>query len=405
MRSYSELRAAMAGMPVLDAHEHLSEERKRTEAHVDAFTMFSHYTQTDLRASGMSPEDYTRTQDSNVLLDEKWRLVEPYWQRIRHGSYARAMLLSIREFYGFEDLNAATYAPLSEAMQAANTPGLYDRVLRESCHIEKALTQIGRIPQENRDLLVPLLPTWEFTGLTTDSLHALEASTNHTIETLADYLATVREKMEQWKADGVVGVKMMCGDHPLIERAQAEKAFDALVRGEVAPCLADFVLHEMLDAAGEMGLVVAVHCGIIWDNWNNPYSTHPRFMVPVLMAHRHTKFDLYHAAIPWYGDMGVLAKDFPNAYLNMAWCHIVSQQMSVGALDQWIDLVPVNKILGFGGDYAKPVEKVFGHLEMAKEDIAAVLARRVDAGLMNTNEAIELCRMFLHDNAIELYGL
>ncbi len=128
-------------------------------------------------------------------------------------------------------------------------------------------------------------------------------------------------------------------------------------------------------------------------------------MVPKLLKHRGTRFDLYHAAIPWVRDMGVIGKELPNAYLNMCWCHVISQQMSISALDEWIDLVPVNKITGFGGDYHRPVEKIYGHLVMAREDIATVLVRRIEDKQMTFGEAVSLARMFLFDNPRELYRL
>jgi hypothetical protein len=79
--------------------------------------------------------------------------------------------------------------------------------------------------------------------------------------------------------------------------------------------------------------------------------------------------------------------------------------MTRAALDEYLDLVPVNKITAFGGDYGKPVEKVYGHLVMARENIAAVLGRRVEAGLMTESQAISVARRWFYDNPAELYRL
>ena len=79
--------------------------------------------------------------------------------------------------------------------------------------------------------------------------------------------------------------------------------------------------------------------------------------------------------------------------------------MTCSALNEWIDLIPVNKIIGFGGDYQIPVEKIYGHLVMAREDIARVLARRVVKGLMTKKEAFDMAQMWLYDNPKGLYGL
>ncbi|HCU36666.1 MAG TPA: hypothetical protein DGT21_14825 [Armatimonadetes bacterium] len=411
MGAYSELMDAMAEMTVIDAHEHLPEETERTGNPVDAFTLFSHYTQTDLKSAAMSAEAYERLQAPETPLEEKWQLVAPYWERIKHGSYSRPVRIAVRELYGFEDLNEDTYRPLSEVMAEHNTPGIYDHTIRELCHIEKCLTQIGRVPTANRDLLVPLLPMSLYSAVhhgheMTDRAAALDMS----VASLAEYVEVMRAGMGRWKSDGVVGVKAIAADIPQPSPGDAAGAFERVMAlsepaASDAANLSAYLFHQMLDIAGELGLIVAVHCGIIWNNYNDFYTTHPKHIIPWLLAHRNTTFDLYHAAMPWYGDMGVLAKEMPHAYLNMCWCHVISQQMSRAALDEWIDLVPVNKIIGFGGDYSKPVEKIYGHLLMAKEDIAAVLGRRVDAGLLSLEEAVDLARGFLYENPKALYGL
>ena len=128
-------------------------------------------------------------------------------------------------------------------------------------------------------------------------------------------------------------------------------------------------------------------------------------LIPIVQRHPNTRFDLYHMGMPEVRQTGVIGKNFPNVWLNLCWCHIISQRMTVAALDEWLDMVPVNKILAFGGDYGKPVEKVYGHLVMAREDIALVLARRVRDGLMTESQAVEVARRWFWDNPKELYGL
>lgn len=399
---------SMAAIPVIDAHEHLPPEKQRTGAHVDFSTLFSHYTQTDLKSAGMSPEDYERFQAPETDLDEKWRLFAPYWERIRFMSYARPARIAAREFYGCEDISEETYRTLSERMQAQNTPGLYRRVLGDKCNIRVALTQIGAIPDDDRDLLVPLLPVDLWSAVAdADTMAARGAAHGVTVRTLDDYLQAMRAGLGNWRAQGVVGMKtrsLAMGD-PTQEEAGA--AFDALMAGreDDFTALDHYLRHRALELAGELGLVVAVHCGIIWDNWNDFYTMHPRHMVPVLLRHRNTRFDLYHAGLPWVRDTGTIGKDFPNAYLNLCWCHVISPRMTTSFLDEWIDMVPINKIMGFGGDYARPVEKVYGHLVMAREVIARVLAGRIADGLMTEAEAVRVAERLLYHNPRELYGL
>ena len=51
---------------IVDAHEHLSPEHVRTSQKVDALTLFSHYTRTDLITSGMKPEHYDALHNAEL---------------------------------------------------------------------------------------------------------------------------------------------------------------------------------------------------------------------------------------------------------------------------------------------------------------------------------------------------
>ncbi len=398
---------AMQEMPVIDAHEHVPPESERLAMDVDVLTLFSHYTQTDLESAGMTQEQYDRTQDTSVPLDERWELFVPFYERMKFGSYARAARIAARHFYG-ADIGPDTYQAISERMKQANKPGLYRRVIRDACNIKVCLTQIGRIPERNKGLLVPVLPIASLTG--GGEVAAMQKSAEAVgveLKMLADYDEVLDGLLADFKRKGVVGFKTMSRELADPTPGAAVQAFQEGLKGRSydRALLDAYLTHRAFDAIGAADLVVAVHCGIIWDNWNNFYALHPRNMVPKLLKHRNTRFDLYHAAIPWVREIAIIAKELPNAYLNMCWCHVISQQMSISALDEWLDLVPVNKIIGFGGDYHRPVEKIYGHLVMAREDIAAVLARRVGDKQMTFGEAVSLARMLLFDNPRELYRL
>jgi hypothetical protein len=79
--------------------------------------------------------------------------------------------------------------------------------------------------------------------------------------------------------------------------------------------------------------------------------------------------------------------------------------MTRSLLGEWIDMVPVNKIIAFGGDYCNPVEKCYGHLTMARENLAHVLAERIDEGLMDKDDAVAIARQWFYETPRALYGL
>ena len=95
---------------------------------------------------------------------------------------------------------------------------------------------------------------------------------------------------------------------------------------------------------------------------------------------------------------------FPNVYLDMCWAHVISPAAARSALADWLDAVPFNKIMGFGGDYAF-VDGVYGHLIMAKENISRVLAEKVELGVFDLERAVQIAEHLLYINPKELFGL
>jgi predicted TIM-barrel fold metal-dependent hydrolase len=150
-----------------------------------------------------------------------------------------------------------------------------------------------------------------------------------------------------------------------------------------------------------LGVPLAVHTGVRGDF----REFDPQHFIPFFLRHPELRFDLFHMGIPYVRAMGRIAANFRNVWVNLCWAPTVSATMATNALDEWLDMVPVNKIIGFGSDVRWPVEKVYGHLTLARQTIATVLGRRIDRGMMSRDEALQLASRWLCDNAVELYGL
>jgi len=406
--------AALEQIEIIDAHEHLSPERVRTSAKVDVFTLFSHYTRRDLLVARMPESDYEATRNTDLPLDYRWKLFAPYWEHIRWASYARAALIAAKHFYGADDISERTYADISQKMAKANTPGIYQRVLKDACNIRTALTQCART-DVGQPLLTPVMPlvtemeTWDQVcrPAVTDwqgNLRPMDPAI--AVSTLDDLVAANRSYIKQVKAEGAVGLKMMSNPYRSPSRQAALECFEDLRKGAVSSLpavnpLRDYVVDEMIKCSEEENLVVCVHTGY----WGDFRTLDPLHMIPILERHPSVRFDMYHFGYPWVRESIMLGKGFANVWLNFCWTHIISQRFATDALDEVIDLVPTNKVIGFGGDYALPVEKVYGHLVMAREDIASVLAGRIERGQMTEDQAYALARRWLWDNPRELYQL
>ncbi|MHB9026572.1 MAG: amidohydrolase family protein [Armatimonadota bacterium] len=402
---------AMSTFDVIDCHEHLVPERERLAMDVDVFTLLRGYSMYTFNLAGLSTEDaFTTIYDSAVPLDQRWALAKPYWERIRHTSYARAALLSLRHFYGYDDINDETYQPISEAIKQANAPGLYRRVLEDACHIRTALTiPIGPVTlpaPEPYFRYILFIPFYFGRGLNWEALRHPDIAPGTTIDTLDEYLAALDDFLSISKVGGMVGIKIASlptGDE--VSHAAAAHLFESLRDTDTtlppANPLRDVIIDHAIARAVELDLVVAVHTGY----WNDFRQIDPLHLIPLLQRHPAARFDVFHLGYPWVRETLMLAKGFPNVWLNLCWTHVMSQRMATDALDEALDLLPTNKILGFGADYWKPVEKVYGHLVMAREDIARALAPRVVDGRMTEAQALDIAHQWLWDNPVALYRL
>ena len=88
----------------------------------------------------------------------------------------------------------------------------------------------------------------------------------------------------------------------------------------------------------------------------------------------------------------------------MCWGHIISPHASRMALIEWLDVFAANKISAFGGDYCF-LDGVYGHLKMARENVAFSLAAKVDAGCFDLDRAKEIAQWVFIDNPKRIFSL
>lgn len=394
-------------IPVIDAHEHLFPEPHRLKMDpIDVFTLFSHYTRGDLSRAGMSVAAYEKLFDGAVPLEKRWRLFQPFYEKIRMTGYCRSARLALKRFYGFDDFTEQTYRPISEAMQAFNKPGIYRKVLRDACNIRTCLTQSLIDELADDELLKGV--AWSVAGMEDwNSLNHHPFQPDKKVETLQQFLDCLLESMKgAYEGLGAVGFKFFAAPLDPPDKAAAEKAYEDLKAGKIKhPTtpnpIRSYIHDELFAYAGELGVPVAVHTGY----WGDFRALDPLHMITPITRHPNVRFDMYHLGYPWVRESLMLAKGFDNVWLNFAWLYIISQKAASDALDEAIDLLPSNKVIGFGGDYQKPVEKVYGHMVMARECMSRVLCRRIERGEMTETQALDMARQWLWDNPRELYKL
>jgi hypothetical protein len=326
----------------------------------------------------------------------------------------------MKMFYGLDDLGSVGDAlRVTERLRKANTPGLYGRVLRDACRIRTCMNFTGF--NVAADFLTPVAPVAHYADpASIDHLQHIATEIGGLFPTLDAYVGAVESCFRTAQRNGTRGIKLETAYRrdlafSSVPTAEAERVYGRIFeesRGtrrsvlgfeETRP-LQDYMVHRMIEMAGKLDLPVVFHTGLQAGNRNDLNAARPERLWNLLFRYRNVTFILLHAGIPWTDEAGMMAKYFPNAYIDMAWMHIISPRIARQALATWIDMVPRNKILGFGGDLVV-VEKVYGHLAMAKQNIAAVLASSVADGRMTEGEAQAWAASMLRDTPSRVYGI
>ena len=398
---------ALADLPVIDAHQHLPPEAYRVGLTVDFFLLFCDPTRDDLISAGMDRDLFGRLCGDEMSAEQKWQAVRPFYPMVKHGSYFRPSLVWIREVLGHDDLNDDTYEDIGAQLQANNTAGLYQRVLGDMCHIEAAL--VSR--DERDDYRSPLLRLMLWVNNWYPHEHKLrefiEERPSRSDHTLDAYLEWTDEHAEGL-LDKVVGIKMSVQPRPWPDRTKARDAFrtaiDGLDRpsaGAIDPLLTAVVTERAIAFARKHELPASVHAGY----WGDFRDLAPTLLIPYAQRYPDMHFDLFHLGVPYVREAVMVGKMLPNVSLNLCWDAVTSQEMTVRMLDECFEMLPVNNVIAFGGDYNLPVEKTYGHLKMAKECVARTLAKRIRQGRLDLDEAVRIARLWFYENPKRIYKL
>ena len=387
---------------IVSSHEHLLGEEERYALKPDVFTLLSHYAVDDLRSAGMTGGP------------KRWEDIEPWWRHVRGTGYGQAVRIALRDIYGIEELDAKSVPALNERIAAANRPGLYERVLKRMARIRYAvLDDYWRGEPERPDPRYFVLARkldWFCSVRQASDIRRMEEVTGVAIHGVGDLKRAMEKRLGQSLAAGLVALKTtLAYSRPLefaeVEERGAQADFELLMKAPQASPprrLSDHMFHHALALASERGLPLQVHTGTLAGNRGMIGHTRPGLLTPLFARYPRLTFDLFHTGWPWTGEVTALAKMYPNVTADFCWMWVLSPAGARRALDEMLETVPANKILGFGGDY-RYVELTYAHARMARAGIAEVLAGKVARGWCTEREAVETARLLLASNAARLF--
>lgn len=421
MSTYASLLEYLSSLPVIDSHEHLPSEKERLAQEVDFSLLFSHYCRDDLAAAGMTEGQQEKIFDpGKASVQEKWQLLEPLLQRTQTSGYMRAAYLAMDKFYGMASVETLEDAEeLTRRVKAANKPGLYSHALKDVCNIRRSMN-FEEEPVDRQYFNSVKYVSGYAMVRHMNSVMAYEKEWNKSLPSLARYVQGMQEALQAAARMGVKGFKLSQAymrplDFEATTAHEAELVYNRIFNESKSwdPCalgftetkpLEDYLTCLIVESAEDLNLPVVIHVGFQTARHMKLDDARPHRLWEMFRRYRNVRFSMLHGGLPWVDEGAVMARQLPNLTIDMGWMHIMCPEMAVQALKYYFDMVPMNKVLGFGGDYSV-VEKVYGHLQIARENMAFALSDRVDQNRMTMKQARQWGRALLHDTADDFYGL
>jgi len=237
---------------------------------------------------------------------------------------------------------------------------------------------------------------------------------------LAGYENFVRQTLADNQKTGGVAMKfeaayfrsLYFADPP---RAAAEAVYAKYHVGGVASeqeyrTFQDYVFRVLIDQAGKLNLPVHFHSAVGIGDYFSLTDGNPLNLENVLRdpRYKNVKFVLIHGGYPHTLEM-IWMTAAKNVYTDSSLMgYYVYPSELKNILKQWISLYPERMM--FGSD-AFPFNDAVGAEETfwlaarsARTAVAAALGELVAEGAFTEARALELARMYLHDNAAKLYG-
>jgi hypothetical protein len=417
-------------MPVIDCHEHLTGPEARPTYKEPIAALLHFYVSQDLRSAGfdVTNEEVLRLEDHEVPTDEKWPLFERLWRATEHTAYARVTKLVLKNVYGEDELTREALDRVAEKL-AEQTEEAYFRIIDEASIQAMLVDVLGWLPdglgvfldgkKTFPDKWRPMisLPGFHPTMMTQPTIDWCGSLADMHVTSLDEYLEAAFIVFKRCMERGAVGIKDQSAyertlAYDVVPEAEAERLFNRVLADprsslgwpEGKP-LNDYLFHAFMRFARELDLPVQLHTGHMAGVYNRVDKANAAHLASVLELHHEVRFDLFHGNWPYLGDLLFLGKNYPNVALDLCWLHIIDPDYAAELLERSVMVLPHTKVHGFGGDYGDMPEFVAGHLQIARENIAGVLARLVERGWLEEEEALRLAADWLFNNPNRFFRL
>ncbi len=399
-------------LPLVDTHEHIERDINGRYYGGDLFDILKNtfYLWADLISSGMPQEPWAADESDD---QKKWEAIRGFLPNVVTSGYYRGIIRGLQAIHGLEGsvIDDSNWQSLNAKIRSAYAdPKWTEKVLRNQTHIEWAVNDVDGFNMDRALFLPSLKFDYLLRGGTILGRKQIKELDGEEITSFSRYVDFLDRKISDFSRRGAVALKTVTPyyrglDYAEVSEARARRVFSRSGKPSAGAqkAIEDFAFHFVIQKAIELDLPVQIHTGLL--AWNTTYLPHcnPTELNPLFLRYPKCRFILFHGGYPFADELGVLAKTFPNVYLDLCWLPWISPRVARHYLAIWLELVPVNKFM-WGGD-AHRAECVHGHWLLARQVVTDVLSEKVREGAIGEETAVRIASAIFRDNAQHLFKL
>jgi len=420
----SSIRTALEDMRWVDHHDHVGGQfRDPPATEMDLPYFLTHtYLNGDLISAGISPEFFAEAkwaylQKGSDETQACWEELLPYLDHVRSAIYYRYLLIALRDLYGWEgeEVDEGEWRALSDRIREARRRGpawalsVVDRMGVKKVLLDAGWWSLDPIPAMHGDPRFAQIVRMD--PFIMGEMEFVEKLAGGPVHSWGRYVQALDGAFERAVQEGAVGIKSgLAYERSLyyerVSLSEAERIWTkGLANVSVAERKAfqDAMMHAVCERCARYHLPFQIHSGIQAGNFNTLANANPLHLTDLFQTYPDVRFDLFHGGYPFTQEAGLMAKYFPNVYVDGCWLAHISPAAYKRALDEWIEIVPANKIFAWGGDHGI-IDHSYASLLLGKDLIAEVLARKVANGYFSEKVALRLAERIVGENGLEVYG-
>jgi predicted TIM-barrel fold metal-dependent hydrolase len=426
----TELWKYIEALTVIDTHEHISSEAELLGMQISIFDLFVPYIVDNLESAGITDDEMYQMKNGQLPFETRWNVFNKYYPTIQSTTYVLALQASLAEQYGFKSYSLEECKRVSDLFaKDFATKGFMQKFMDKN-KIESMLTFRGPSSAEVRrnygDNKIMLVPTVNHICVKdAKSLEEIAALTETPIRNLDDILAGIDKLFKEYAAAGIKNIKFGSAynrklNYKYRTREEAEASYAKIMvtpfnYSDAKPNkyyvfhledyhipLDDYITAHMMAQATKYNMNAIFHVGIFAWNFNSVKNNHASSLEWLIKTFPKVNVVILHAGYPYFDEAILLAKYYPNVYINMTWDHIIERGKSIEVMERYIEMLPTSKIHLFGGDYLFP-QQIYGNVIFTKENLYITLVTLLQKKILTETQAKQLAIDWLYNNPKAFY--